>query len=105
MPDWEMLISKKIGKALFAYHMLEENDRILVAVSGGKDSMTLLYHLLEKQNKLPIRFSVGAVHIQSDFCACGKKSGMYDVLDSWGVDWETLKVPVIAPCFLIAELI
>ena len=94
--DWEKIVSKKIGKALFEHRMIENGDRILVAVSGGKDSMTLLYHLMQKQRKLPIDYTVGAVHIQTDFCNCGRKSGMYDILDSWNADYEVIDVPVIA---------
>ena len=96
MADWENIISKKIGKALYDHKMLEDGDRILVAVSGGKDSMTLLFHLLQKQKRLPIRYSVGAIHIQSDFCNCGRKSGMYEVLKSWNVECDVLDVPIIA---------
>lgn len=96
MADWELIISKKIGKALYDHRMIDEGDRILVAVSGGKDSMTLLYHLLQKRSRLPIRYSVGAVHVQTDFCTCGRKSGMYEVLKSWSIECAVLDVPVIA---------
>ena len=96
MTDWESVISRKIGKALYEYRMIEEGDRILVAVSGGKDSMTLLYHLMRKQRRLPVHFSVGAVHIQTDFCTCGRKSGMHDILESWQAEFDVIDVPVIA---------
>ena len=96
MTDWDQIISKKIGKALYEHRMIDEGDNILVAVSGGKDSMTLLYHLLQKQKRLPIRYSIGAVHVQTDFCTCGRKSGMYEVLQKWNVDCAVLDVPVIA---------
>lgn len=76
--------------------MIDEGDRILVAVSGGKDSMTLLYHLLQKRNRLPVHYSLGAVHVQTDFCNCGKKSKMYDILKSWQIDCDAIEVPVIA---------
>ena len=42
-------LSKKIGKAIMDYKMLDDGDKILVAVSGGKDSMTLLKILHEVQ--------------------------------------------------------
>jgi tRNA 2-thiocytidine biosynthesis protein TtcA len=96
MTDWEHIISKKIGRALYRYKMIDEGDKILVAVSGGKDSMTLLYHLLKIQRRLPINFHVGAVHIETDFCTCGKKSGVYDVVRSWGAECEVVKVAVVA---------
>lgn len=43
--------------------MMEENDKILVGVSGGKDSMSLLKVLRYKQKKLPIRFDIIACYV------------------------------------------
>ena len=36
---------KKIGKAIIEYKMINNNDRILVGISGGKDSLTLIHIL------------------------------------------------------------
>jgi tRNA 2-thiocytidine biosynthesis protein TtcA len=41
-------VSRKIGKALGEYRMLDDGDTVLVAVSGGKDSLVLLHFLAEK---------------------------------------------------------
>jgi len=43
--------------------LIEKDDRILVAVSGGKDSYTLLHLLCEAQKRAPFRFELVAVHI------------------------------------------
>ncbi len=43
--------------------MIKEGDRILVALSGGKDSLSLLHLLLEKQKRAPIRFEVAAATV------------------------------------------
>ena len=45
------------------YQMLEEGDHIMVCVSGGKDSATLLYLLREMQERLPINFDLTVVHV------------------------------------------
>lgn len=59
-------IVRLVGKAIGDFDLVEENDRILVALSGGKDSWCLLYALLELQKKAPIEYEVGAVTIGHD---------------------------------------
>ena len=56
-------ISKKVGKAICDYDMLSNKDRVLVAVSGGKDSITLLKMLKFRQSFAPIKFDIMAAHI------------------------------------------
>jgi hypothetical protein len=45
-------------QAIIQWDMLEEGDRLLLGLSGGKDSLTLLHVLLEFQKKLPIKFEI-----------------------------------------------
>jgi len=59
----EFYISKRVGKALTDYGMISEGDRIAVAVSGGKDSLTLLRLLRDRQSFVPIKYKLLAVHI------------------------------------------
>lgn len=59
--------SRKAGKAIMDYHMIEEGDKIAVAVSGGKDSISLLHILRHRQRISPVNFSFVAVHIDFDF--------------------------------------
>lgn len=59
----EYYISKKIGKAIMDYQMISEGDRILVAVSGGKDSLTLLKILRDRLRISPVKYELLAVHI------------------------------------------
>src|SRR5512146_650006 len=51
------------GEAIRDYDMIREGDRVLLGVSGGKDSLSLLQVLLHLQRHAPIRFEVGAVTI------------------------------------------
>ncbi len=60
-------ILKKVGKALGDYKMLGENDNVLVALSGGKDSLVLIDVLKEKQKILPFRFKIFATTIDYGF--------------------------------------
>ncbi len=91
----DRLISKKIDKAIFQYNMIEDGDRILVAVSGGKDSMTLMHQLMQKAKGFPRKFEIFAVHIKSDFCNCMKKTRMETVLQEWGANYKILQVPIL----------
>jgi len=60
-------LSKKVGMAIADYAMLQDNDKILVAVSGGKDSFTLLRMLKYRQTFVPIHFEILAVHVDMGF--------------------------------------
>ena len=56
-----------VGKAITAFTMLEGGDRILVAVSGGYDSLSLLWTLRERLKRIPISYDVTAVHVDLGF--------------------------------------
>jgi len=60
-------VSRRSGKAIGDYKMIEEGDRIAVAVSGGKDSISLLHVLRHRQKVAPINFDFTAVHIDFQF--------------------------------------
>lgn len=56
-----------MGKAIHEYSMTEDGDRILVSVSGGKDSMSLLWLLRDRLKRLPISYDITAVHVDPGF--------------------------------------
>lgn len=56
-------INKQFGRATIGYSMLEDGDKILIALSGGKDSLTLLQLLAERSRIFKPRISVIAAHV------------------------------------------
>lgn len=56
-----------VRKAVDDYHMIAENDHIAVGISGGKDSLTLLYALKELQRFYPAPFTLTAVTVDLGF--------------------------------------
>jgi tRNA 2-thiocytidine biosynthesis protein TtcA len=56
-----------VGKALHRYQMISDGDRIVVGVSGGADSLTLMWMLSERQARVPINYELFAVYIDPGF--------------------------------------
>jgi tRNA 2-thiocytidine biosynthesis protein TtcA len=65
--DLEARLAKKTTKAIVDYQMIEDGDRIMVGLSGGKDSWALLQILDVLRRRAPIRFSLVAVTVDSGY--------------------------------------
>jgi tRNA 2-thiocytidine biosynthesis protein TtcA len=60
-------IKSAVGRAIADYNLIAEGDRIAVAVSGGKDSYTLLHILEELRRRAPVKYELTAINIDSGY--------------------------------------
>ena len=84
--DLEKTLLRKVGEAIHRFRMIRDGDRVAVALSGGKDSATLLEALLLLAKRAPIEFSVCAFTVeQGKFLRPIEPLGEY--LRQRGVAW------------------
>jgi tRNA 2-thiocytidine biosynthesis protein TtcA len=84
--DLEKTLLRKVGEAVSRFKMIRNGDRIAVALSGGKDSLTLLEVLLRLKERAPVEFSVCAFTVeQGKFLRPIEPLGEY--LKQRKIDW------------------
>ena len=101
-------INKRFGKGVIQYGLIEDGDKILVGLSGGKDSLALVELLGKRARIFKPRFSVIAVHVvmknipyQSDLECLKSHAAAYDVpLIVFETSFDPTTDTRKSPCFL-----
>ena len=84
--ELEKTLLRKVGEAVHRFKMIRDGDRVAVALSGGKDSLTLLEALLLLSKRAPVDFSVCAFTVeQGKFLRPVEPLGEY--LKQRGIAW------------------
>lgn len=93
-PNIRKRISKKITKAMFDFNLLEEGDKVLIAISGGKDSSTLLQELAYRRGKVDPSYLLEAIYIQADFTETNPQDFLREMCQNLSIPLHFLNVGV-----------
>lgn len=106
-------LNRDVGKSIHQYDMISHNDKIVVGVSGGKDSLALLWILNERLSRIPIKYKLFPVYIDPGF-PNGFSKPLYEWIHKMGFEIRIVKTQngILAhssenlenPCFLCARL-
>lgn len=100
----------KLWRAIIEFNMLEPGDRILIGLSGGKDSMLLTAMLAEIKKYAPIPFDLACYTVNPMFAEAFPKEALEEFCHSYGLDHYSDNVDVMeahkskggSPCFTCA---
>lgn len=102
-----------VRRAVNDYHMIENDDKIAVGISGGKDSLTLLYALAGLRHFYPNKFEIIAVTVDLGFEGFDL-SGIQKFCEELHVDYHVIQTQIgqivfrqrneVSPCALCAKM-
>jgi len=108
----EKRILRRAGEAIRDYNLIEEGDRILVGLSGGKDSWALLEVLELLRRRAPVRFEVHGITIDPGFPKfdpdriaeeCERRGIPHQILPA-PIDQKIRERPEALPCIICSRL-
>jgi len=85
---------RKVGKAIADFGMIRDGDRLLLGVSGGKDSLTLLHILGHLQTYAPVKFDLGVITVDPEVEGFDPHT-LTRYYDEIGVRWHYQEQPIM----------
>lgn len=106
-------MNRGVGKAIHDYDMITHGDRIALGLSGGQDSLTLLWLLRERLRRIPVYYEIVPIYIDPGF-EPGFGAQLKDYCSLFGIELrvEETRYGILAhspenrenPCFLCSHL-
>jgi selenocysteine lyase/cysteine desulfurase/tRNA(Ile)-lysidine synthase TilS/MesJ len=87
-------IMKLVGQAIRDWNMIEEGDKLLLGLSGGKDSLALLHILLTLQKRSPVKFSIACATVDPQ-TESFDPSPLIPYVQSLNVPYHFLSEPIV----------
>jgi len=87
-------VMKLVGQAVKDWNMIEDGDKLLLGLSGGKDSLALLHILLALQKRAPVKFEIACATVDPQ-TASFDPTPMIPYLQSLGVTYHYLSQPIV----------
>lgn len=112
LPKLEERIRRRAGVCIHEYGLIEDGDRIMVGLSGGKDSWALLDVLRSLQKRAPIHFEVHGATIDPGFPGYNPDR-IAEICETQGIPHQILSAPIdamvrkkpeITPCAMCSRL-
>jgi len=85
---------RKVGRAIADYRMIRDGDRILLGVSGGKDSLSLLQVLMHLRSYAPVRFDLGVITVDPEVEGFDPRS-LTDYYERLAIPWYYRQQPIM----------
>ncbi|MEA3332119.1 MAG: ATP-binding protein [Pseudomonadota bacterium] len=103
-------VKRRLGRALADYAMTADGDTLLVALSGGKDSLALLHILQTRKKWIPITYHLRPVHVTLGECEDRQRvARLFDQVTALGLQLEVIETDIAdrlahhdlpeSPCF------